>query len=143
MDLSSRYLEWGRENFRLNGLDPAAGHEFLRGDAFDWMRRFQKKGRSFDLIVLDPPTFSRNRDGGLFRVSDDFGLLVELAVPLLAPGGSLLCSTNQRSLGPAGLRGMITAALPDLAQWRLEAAPMPLDFTGDHYLQSYWVQRRE
>ena len=129
VDLSNRYLEWGRENFRLNGLDVAAGYEFLSGDAFDWMRRFQKKGRSFDLIVLDPPTFSRNREGGVFRAGDDFGRLVQAAIPLLAPGGSMLCSSNQRSLGPAGLRTMITAALEQPAQWRIDAPP---DAAGFH-----------
>lgn len=138
VDLSRQPLEWGKENFRLNGLDPAA-HEFLAGDTFEWLRRFAKRGRKFGGIVLDPPTFSRNREGKIFRAEADFGRLAELAAPLLAPGGWLLCSTNQRSLPPLAFRRMISGALP--GAWRLNAAPMPSDFTGEHYLQSLWATR--
>jgi 23S rRNA (cytosine1962-C5)-methyltransferase len=65
IDLSNRYLEWGRRNFRVNGLDPD-GHEFLCGDAFGWLRRLARKRRRFDLILLDPPTFSQSRESGPF-----------------------------------------------------------------------------
>src|SRR5208282_3924125 len=60
LDLSKKYLEWGRRNFALNGLDPAA-HDFIYGDAFDWLRRLAKKGRRFDAVLLDPPTFSQSK----------------------------------------------------------------------------------
>ena len=45
LDLSRKYLDWGRRNFQLNGLDPAQ-HDFIYGDAFDWLRRLAKKGRT-------------------------------------------------------------------------------------------------
>ena len=61
LDLSKKYLEWGRRNFALNGLDPAA-HDFIYGDTFDWLRRLAKKGRAFDAVVLDPPTFSQSKE---------------------------------------------------------------------------------
>ena len=57
LDLSRRYLDWGRANFEANGIDPAP-HDWIFGDAFDWLRRLAKKGRAFDVVVLDPPTFS-------------------------------------------------------------------------------------
>ena len=66
LDLSKKYLEWGRRNFTLNGLDPAA-HDFICGDAFDWLRRLAKKGRAFDAVALDPPTFSQSKEHGVFR----------------------------------------------------------------------------
>jgi 23S rRNA (cytosine1962-C5)-methyltransferase len=140
IDLSRRSLDWGRENFALNGMD-AQRPEFLAGDVFDWLRRFVKQGRRFSGIVLDPPTFSRNRDGNIFRVENDFRRLVELSAPLLAPNGWMLCTTNQRSLSGAEFRRMIVVALPSAAKWRLESAPMPPDFTGEQYLQSIWASR--
>lgn len=142
VDLSKHYLEWGRENFALNGFDAADGHAFLAGDVPGMLRRFGRQGKQFDCIVLDPPTFSRNRDGKVFRVEDDFGGLVALAAALLTPAGRLLCSTNQRSLPAPVFRRMILAALPVAragTRWKLDFAPMPPDFTGDPYLQSCWV----
>src|ERR1700722_7436295 len=63
LDLSKKYLDWGKRNFALNGLDPAA-HDFIYGDTFDWLRRLAKKGRAFDPVVLDPPTFSQSKEPG-------------------------------------------------------------------------------
>ena len=141
VDLSRRSLDWGRENFHLNGLDPDGGaHHFLAGDVFDWLERLARQGRRFDAVVLDPPTFSRDRRGKVFRVVDDFGTLAALVAPLLTPGGALLCSCNARGLGTADFRRMILSALP--GRWDAAAAPMPPDFTGEHYLQAAWFQRR-
>ena len=114
VDLSRRSLDWGKENFRLNGLDPAAdaGHDFLAGDVFEWLRRLARQGRRFGGVVLDPPTFSRDRKGRVFRVEDDFGALVALAAALLVPGGWMLCSTNARTLTAAGFRRAVMDGLP-------------------------------
>ena len=109
---------------------------------FDHLRRFGKQGRRFDAVVLDPPTFSRDRKGRVFRVEDDFGELAALAAPLLTPGGALLCSSNARTLTATNFRRMILSSLPDGAShWQTEPAPMPPDFTGEHYLQACWVRR--
>ena len=107
VDLSKHYLDWGRENFTGNGIDPSegSGHEFFAGDVPEVLRRFQRKGRLFDFVVLDPPTFSRNRGGKVFRVERDFGGLVEQAASLLVPGGRMLCpriSAHCRRLRSAG-----------------------------------------
>jgi 23S rRNA (cytosine1962-C5)-methyltransferase len=100
LDLSKKYLDWGRRNFELNGLDPAA-HDFIYGDAFDWLRRLGKKMRAFDALVLDPPTFSRSKAQGTFQVERDYGRLLKAALPLLRPRGVLLASANTARL-PAG-----------------------------------------
>jgi 23S rRNA (cytosine1962-C5)-methyltransferase len=77
----------------LNGFD-LAGHDFIYGDVFDWFARLAKKQRSFHIILLDPPTFSRSKDSGLFHAKKDYGKLVKAALPLLKPGGTLFLSTN-------------------------------------------------
>ena len=144
VDLSRRSLDWGTENFRLNGLNPMPGgdHHFLAGDVFEWLRRLARQGRRFDAVVLDPPTFSRDRKGRVFRVGDDFGELAALAAPLLVPGGALLCSSNARGLTTTGFRRMILSGLPPTTGgWQVFPAPMPPDFTGEHYLQAAWLER--
>jgi 23S rRNA (cytosine1962-C5)-methyltransferase len=93
LDLSKKYLEWGKRHFALNGLDPAA-HDVICGDVFDWLRRLARQGRVFDVIVLDPPTFSQSKAHGAFRAEKDFGKLVTAALPLLKSEGMLFSSTN-------------------------------------------------
>ena len=142
VDLSRRSLDWGRENFALNGLPTDDGdHQFLAGDVFDSLRRLARQERRFDAVVLDPPTFSRDRKGRVFRAEDDFGALAALAAPLLAPGGVLLCSSNARGLTTAGFHRMILSGLPPApGGWQATPASMPPDFTGEHYLQAAWFE---
>lgn len=137
VDLSRRYLDWGKANFELNGLDPG-GHEFLAGDVFEWLRRLTKKGRQFDLVVVDPPTFSRDRDGKVFRVERDAAELAQAAARLLAPGGRLFFSSNSRGFLPGQLRRILQTALPD--RGRFQAVTMPPDFCGTPYLQAVWAE---
>ena len=93
LDLSKKYLDWGKRNFTLNHLD-ANQHEFIYGDAFDWLRRLEKKHRQFDLILLDPPTFSQSKASGAFRAEKDYAKLVAASLPLLKRSGVLFASTN-------------------------------------------------
>jgi 23S rRNA (cytosine1962-C5)-methyltransferase len=141
IDLSRPYLEWGKENFVRNEI-PSDRHEFLKGDTFDWMRRFKKKGRLFDGIILDPPTFSRDHDGKIFTVEGRFGELVAAAAALLAPGGWMLGTTNQESLSEAGFERLALSGLPDRHAWRVESRPMPPEYTGPRYLKTLWITRR-
>lgn len=136
LDLSQPYLDWARRNFTHNGLDPAE-HHFCRGNTFQWLRRFAKSGRTFDAVILDPPTFSRDETGRVFRVGRDFGELAALALTVLAPDGWLLCCTNCRSLSPDAFDRQLRAATPRPP--RLHHAPMPADFAGDPYLKSAWL----
>jgi 23S rRNA (cytosine1962-C5)-methyltransferase len=145
LDLSRKYLEWGRRNFRLNSLDPAR-HEFICGDAFDWMRHLTKKQRSFDLIILDPPSFSRSKQYGAFQVEKDCPALVALALPLLKPDGVLLVSANLAQLMPEAfldlIIGPISAAKRRII--RQHYAPQPPDFPINRdepgYLKTVWMR---
>ncbi len=141
VDLSRPYLDWGKRNFVLNALD-ANPHFFCRGDSFEWLRRFAKKGRLWDGIILDPPTFSRNADGKVFRVEHDFPALTALCLSVLAPGGWLLASTNHRGLSPTRFRQLLEAGAT-LARRRITAitpGEMPPDFTDAPYLKALWCQ---
>jgi len=143
LDLSKRYLEWGKRNYELNGIETSdkSRHDFIFGDVADWLRRFAKKGRKFDILLLDPPTFSRNEKGAIFTIETGFGPLVHAATALLNPGGTLFCSTNQRTISAAEFRRLITDGLDDLPNWELRFSPMPPDFRGEDYLKTWWLQK--
>jgi len=138
VDLSRHYLDWGRRNFAVNGLDTAQ-HEFFAGDVFYWLPRMAKWGRQFDAIVLDPPTFARNRKGQVFQVEKDLGQLIAQAAPLLAPEGLLLVSSNCRRLAPQRMRRMIEENLPGRATF--ESLQAGADFPGPTLLRGFWVGR--
>ncbi len=144
LDLSKKYLDWGRRNFALNGLD-AAGHEFVFGDAFDWLRRLAKKGRTFDAVALDPPTFSQSKAGGAFRAEKDYGRLVATALPVLKPGGTLFASSNAAMLRPEEFLRQIESAVANAGRRILQRhyAPQPPDFPitreAPGYLKTVWL----
>jgi len=137
LDLSQPYLDWARRNFSHNGIDPAA-HHFCKGDAFHWLRRFAKQGRRFDGIVLDPPTFSRDEKGKVFRVERDFGELAALAAEVLAPNGWLLCCTNFRGMTAMQFERQLLEFMP--RKMTVRHASMPDDFSDVTYLKSVWME---
>jgi len=145
LDLSKKYLDWGRRNFALNGLS-AAGHDFIFGDTFDWLRRLAKKGRTFDAVALDPPTFSQSKAGGIFRAEKDYGRLVAAALPVLKPGGVLFVSSNAATLRPEQFLGQIESAVANAGRPILQRhyAPQPPDFPitreAPGYLKSVWMR---
>jgi len=145
LDLSKKYLEWGRRNFTLNGLDPAA-HDFIYGDAFDWLRRLAKKGRTFDAVALDPPTFSQSKEHGVFRAEKDFGKLVTTALPLVRPGGILFASTNAADWLPEAFLADVETAIAAARRKVLQRhyVPQPPDFPISRaepaYLKTVWLR---
>jgi 23S rRNA (cytosine1962-C5)-methyltransferase len=145
LDLSKKYLEWGKRNFALNGLDPAA-HDFIYGDTFDWLRRLAKKGRAFDAVVLDPPTFSQSKEHGTFRAEKDYGRLVTVALPLVKPGGILFASTNAADWPPENFLADVDAAVHGAKRKILQRhyVPQPPDFPISRaepaYLKTVWMR---
>jgi 23S rRNA (cytosine1962-C5)-methyltransferase len=145
LDLSKKYLEWGKRNFALNGLDPAA-HDFIYGDTFDWLRRLAKKGRAFDAIVLDPPTFSQSKEHGTFRADKDYGQLVTAALPVLKPDGVLLASTNAADWPPEAFLAAVEAAIRAAKRKIVKQhyVPQPPDFPVSReepaYLKTVWLK---
>lgn len=137
LDLSQVYLDWARENFSLNGLKPD-DHYFCKGDTFHWLGRFARQGRAFEGIILDPPTFSRDDKGKVFRVEKDYGRLVELASACLAPKGWMLCCTNCRKLELEVFMETVRQAVPGA---RVSSQSMPEEYTAPAYLKSVWVRQ--
>jgi len=111
IDLSNTYINWARENFSLNGFsaqllqvwdffsrkEPQSAHSLIRADALDFIGKAASSKIKWDIIVLDPPSFSNSK-----KMTDDFDLkrdfydLIGKCVSLLAPGGKLFLSVNQK-----------------------------------------------
>jgi len=93
VDLSNTYLNWARENFRLNGLD-INRHQFVQYDCLEWLKNTRDR---FDVIFLDPPSFSNSkRMSDTLDIQRDHEALMHAAMRLLQPGGVLYFSTNLR-----------------------------------------------
>jgi 23S rRNA (cytosine1962-C5)-methyltransferase len=137
LDLSRHYLAWGKRNYEINRIS-LHDHDFIYGDVFDWLRRFQRRGRKFDIIVLDPPTFSRDRKSKVFRIQDDYGDLADLAAKCLNRDGMLFCSTNFRGMTFNEFLRILRTAVD--RPFKAVAGSMPPDFTGEKYLKTVWME---
>ena len=93
VDLSNTYLRWAEDNFRLNKLD-LSRHQFIQYDCMEWLNITQDR---FDVIFLDPPSFSNSkRMSTTLDVQRDQDVLIDSAMALLNPNGTLYFSTNFR-----------------------------------------------
>jgi 23S rRNA (cytosine1962-C5)-methyltransferase len=137
IDLSRPYLDWGKANYAQNDLDVDA-HDFIYGDAFDWLARFARRHQVFDLVIVDPPSFSSTP----FSVTRDYVRLVESALGVVAPRGTLVAATNHTAtsarrfedwlddgLARAGRSGQI------VERWHEPALDFPVPTGGRPYLK--------
>ncbi len=118
IDLSAKSIGRGKANFALNNFS-LEGHRFLADDALEVMPRLVRKMEFFDVIILDPPTFSRGVKGRKFQVEKNLGDLLHLALGLAAPKGKILLSTNCTRLDRAALQTLAKDELR-VAQRRAE-----------------------
>jgi 23S rRNA (cytosine1962-C5)-methyltransferase len=97
VDMSNTYQDWARRNFELNGMD-LTQHHLVRADVLAWLEQAEASGEQFNLIVMDPPSFSNSKKmQGVLDVQRDHPRLINQCLALLAPGGELFFSTNLRS----------------------------------------------
>ena len=122
VDLSRTYLSWAQANLALNGRH-AGSHEFVQEDCREWLAAAAHSAERYELIFLDPPTFSNSkRMEGVLDIERDHPALIEASARLLAPGGLLVFSTNaQRFKLDAGLGARFEVV-------DISAATLPEDF---------------
>lgn len=119
VDMSKTYLDWARRNFELNGFDSLA-HRTVQADCVEWLKQADE---TFDLIFVDPPTFSNSkRMDEPFDIQRDHVPLLRSALKLLAPGGTLIFSTNYRRFR------FDVDAFPEFAVSDITAQTIPEDF---------------
>jgi 23S rRNA (cytosine1962-C5)-methyltransferase len=111
VELSKRALAWATENAVLNSQVPSEA-EALCGDAFAWLRRLERAGRTFSTVVLDPPSFARGPSGP-FSVVRDTPMLVARAARVVEPSGVLIACCNQESLSRARFAGLVRRGLQE------------------------------
>ncbi len=136
VDQSARYLEWAARNLTLNGLAPGAANRLLRADCLEWIRR--EPPASYDLVFLDPPTFSNSSKMGqtTLDVQRDHVDLIRATVRLLASPGTLIFSTNRRRFR------LDAEALADLHPEDVTQKTTPPDFQRGRGTHSCWIIRR-
>ncbi|MEI8298345.1 MAG: bifunctional 23S rRNA (guanine(2069)-N(7))-methyltransferase RlmK/23S rRNA (guanine(2445)-N(2))-methyltransferase RlmL [Pseudomonadota bacterium] len=134
VDMSRTYLDWTRRNLELNGF-PGREHVLVQADALEWLRSAPAAG--WDLIFLDPPTFSNSKrmEGTLDVQRDHVGLLQHTA-RLLTPGGLLVFSTNYTRFD------LEVAALPGLQIEDISRATIPKDFERNAKIHRCYLIRQ-
>jgi 23S rRNA (cytosine1962-C5)-methyltransferase len=139
VDLSKKSLARGRENFALNSL-PTIDHRFVADDVMAVLPRLARKGEKFDMIILDPPTFSRSAGGKTFHVENDFEKLFVSALELAQRDGHVLVSTNCSALREHALEVMARYGLKAAQRAGIFHRQPPLpDFPIGAGASSTWV----
>jgi 23S rRNA (guanine2445-N2)-methyltransferase / 23S rRNA (guanine2069-N7)-methyltransferase len=120
--MSRTYLDWAQRNLEINGIT-GRQHALVQADCREWLEESAHRKERYDLIFLDPPTFSNSkRMEGVLDVERDHGSLIDACAKLLAPGGLLVFSTNAQ-------RFKLEEALTTRYDIRdISAATLPRDF---------------
>lgn len=137
VDLSNTYLDWAGRNFALNGID-ADRHKLIRSDVFKYLVAAIAERKQFDLIVMDPPSFSNSKKmDSILDVQRDHAWLIEQAMKLLAPAGTLYFSNNLRTFS-------LDARVPMLYQAQdISQQSVPEDFRNGKIHQCFRLLHRQ
>jgi 23S rRNA (cytosine1962-C5)-methyltransferase len=142
VDLSQKSLERGRQNFALNNV-PSTGHQFIAEDVFEVLPSLARKGEKFDLIVLDPPTFSRSHHGKTFKVQSNFESLLGEALEVADRNARILLSTNCATLNERALEVMARFCLKTSRRaGTFHSEPRPRDFPPSSAANTIWLTLR-
>jgi len=130
IDLSNTYLDWARRNFLLNGLG-GKNHRLKKADCIEYL---DSKYGKFDLIFLDPPTFSNSKSSSnVLDIQRDHGLLIQGAMNKLEKGGLLIFSTNKLNFKLEG------DALKSYKVRDYTAASLGRDFQRQKKIHQTWL----
>ena len=143
VDLDPDAIALSRENFTRNGL-PAEKYDFLAADVFKLLASFREEGRTFDLIILDPPAFAKSQKAVQAAI-DGYASLNRQALGLLRPGGLLATASCSARVGPDAFLGAVKEAAfkagVDLAmveeRYQPPDHPIRLQFPEGRYLKFY------
>lgn len=137
VDLSNTYLDWARENFKLNNI-PMTRHALVKADCRKWLSEQAvvpaPQRTRYDLILLDPPTISRSSAmEDMLDTQRDHVELIRNALALLAPGGKLYFCTNYRRFR------LDQAALDDSKPVNISSRTVPKDFARNQKIHQCWL----
>ena len=136
VDLSNTYLDWARRNFELNGIDEAR-HQIVRADVFQYLQAAAQAGKTFDLIVMDPPSFSNSKKMlDILDIQRDHQKLIDGAMALLASDGLLFFSNNLRSFA------LDEAVAQKYAVKDISKQSVPEDFRNKKIHQCWEIRHR-
>ncbi|MHB1843556.1 MAG: class I SAM-dependent rRNA methyltransferase [Deltaproteobacteria bacterium] len=143
VDLDGEAVALSRENFAQNGLDADAS-EFVVGDVFDLLSRWKMQGRSFDLVVLDPPAFAKSQ-AKVPAALAGYASLNRAALQILRPVGTLCTASCSARVGPEAFAGAINEAARKLSvslqlvseRYQPPDHPVLLSFPQGRYLKFF------
>jgi 23S rRNA (cytosine1962-C5)-methyltransferase len=156
VDLSRAFVNWSQTNFELNGLSNANDKdaadtkssdthcEFWATDVRSFLRGCAKRQRDFDLIICDPPSFARSRQG-TFRIEKDLASLLAQIDAVLAPGGTLFFSSNYEKWDKTDLQRSVRQTLSSDCFSEIETPPLDADCTDatvNQRLKALVLERR-
>ena len=136
VDLSNTYLDWARRNFALNGMDEAK-HQIVRADVFQYLQTASEAGKQFDLMVMDPPSFSNSKKMlDILDIQRDHEKLIDGAMALLVSDGVLFFSNNLRSFE------LSAAVAQKYAVKDISKQSVPEDFRNKKIHQCWEIRHR-
>ncbi|MGO4986101.1 class I SAM-dependent rRNA methyltransferase [Streptococcus alactolyticus] len=127
VDLAKRSRELSKAHFESNGLDLAA-HHFVVMDVFEYFKYAKRKHLTFDVIVIDPPSFARNKKH-TFSVAKDYHRLISQALDILADDGIIIASTNASNVSVAQFKKQLEKGFASVKHDYLRLQQLPSDFT--------------
>ncbi|MBM5607905.1 class I SAM-dependent rRNA methyltransferase [Listeria ivanovii] len=131
VDVAGRSLAKTKEQLEVNGLDPAT-QSIIVEDVFHYFKYALRKQLTFDLIIVDPPSFARTKKV-TFRAAKDYPNLLREIIDITATGGTIIASTNYAGFGMKAFKKMIATAFESTERtYKItESHSLPADFTID------------
>ena len=126
VDLAKRSRELSQAHFQANGLS-TDDHRFIVMDVFEYFKYAKRKGLTYDVIVLDPPSFARNKKQ-TFSVAKDYHKLISQSLEILNPGGIIIASTNAANVSRQKFTEQIDKGFAGRSYQILNKYGLPVDF---------------